>query len=139
MLIGPKTRIGKVALLAAMSDEEEERAIKEAVAARGDIKLAVTFVSGETAKISATFTKTILRAALAEGVIQKYTGPIHAVLHSGLEALRTMIPSTSVSNNLKIKVAIVSDRTWVAVAVYGDSAYSAFTNHERGGLGITHL
>lgn len=133
------TRIGKIALLLAMTDEHEEVIIKEAIARRVGIRGAVTFISGMTNKISSTYAKSILNAAISGGVIKKTPNQVHAVLHASLEAFRAMTPQTSVSNSVKIKVAIVTDGNWVAVAAYGDSAFSAFTNHERGGLGVMHL
>jgi len=137
--IGLSTRIGKIALLLSMSDEHEEIIIKEAIARRHGIRAAVTFVSGMTNKINTTYTKSILNAAISGEVIKKTPNQIHAVLHASLEAFQAMTPRTSVSTSVKIKVAIVTDGRWVAVAAYGDSAFSAFTNHERGGLGVMHL
>ena len=139
MIIDASTRIGKIAMLAAMSNEEEETAIKKAVAAMDGVKLAVTFVSGMASKISLTYAKSIISAALAGEVIKKTPGQKHAVLHASLEAFQAMVPRTSVANSLKMKVAIVSDGKWGVVALYGDSAFSAYTNHERGGLGVMHL
>lgn len=137
--IGLSTRIGKIALLTAMSNEEEEVIIKEAIARRGGIRVAVTFVSGMTNKINVTYAKSILNAAIAGEVIKKTPNQVHAVLHASLEAFQAMTPRTSVSTSIKTKVAIVTDDKWVAVAAYGDSAFSAFTNHERGGLGVMHM
>lgn len=137
--IGLSTRIGKIALLLSMSDEEEEITIKEAIAKREGIRAAVTFVSGMTNKINTTYAKSILNAAIAGEVIKKTPNQVHAVLHASLEAFQAMTPRTSVSTSIKTKVAIVTDGKWVAVAAYGDSAFSAFTNHERGGLGVMHL
>lgn len=137
--IGLSTRIGKIALLLSMSDEHEEVVIKEAIARREGIRAAVTFVSGMTNKINTTYAKSILNAAISGEVIKKTPNQVHAVLHASLEAFQAMTPRTSVSTSIKTKVAIVTDGRWVAVAAYGDSAFSAFTNHERGGLGVMHL
>lgn len=137
--ISHSTRIGKIAILLSMTDEHEEVLIKEAVAKRDDVKAAVTFIAGTAQKINTTYTKSIINAAVAGGVIKKTPGQVHAVLHASLEAFQSMMPRTSISNNMKAKVAIVSDGKWVAVAAYGDSAFSSVTNHERGGFGIMHL
>lgn len=137
--ISPSTRIGKIAILLSMTDEHEEVLIKEAVARRDDVKAAVTFIAGTAQKINTSYTKSIINAAVAGGVIKKTPGQVHAVLHASLEAFQAMMPRTSISNNMKAKVAIVSDGKWVAVAAYGDSAFSSVTNHERGGFGIMHL
>ncbi len=137
--IGLSTRIGKIALLLSMTDESEEDMIKEAIARREGIRAAVTFIAGTAHKINISYAKSIINAALAGGVIKKTPGQVHAVLHASLEAFQAMMPRTSISNSIKAKVAIVSDGKWVAVSAYGDSAFSAITNHERGGLGVMHL
>lgn len=137
--INLSTQIGKIALLLAMTDESEEALVKEAIVRREGIRAAVTFVSGMTNKINTTFAKSILNAAIAGEVIKKNPRQVHAVLHASLEAFQAMTPRTSVSTSIKTKVTIVTDGKWVAVAAYGYSAFSAFTNHERGGLGVMHL
>ena len=137
--IGLSTRIGKIAMLLSMTDEEEEQVVKEAIARRPGIRAAVTFVAGTAHKINTTYCRSIINAAVSGGVIKKTPGQVHAVLHASLEAFQAMMPRTSVSNDIKAKVAIVSDGKWVAVAAYGDSAFSAITNHERGGMGLMHL
>ncbi len=139
MPLSQTTRIGKAAMLAAMSDEHEERLLKESLANRTDIKMAITFVSGMSNKINETYIKSIVNAALAGEVIKKTPGQLHAVLHASLEAFHAMTLGTTVFTSIKMKVAIVTNYKWVAVAVYGDSAFSAYTNHERGGLGCMHL
>ncbi|MEN3931610.1 HutP family protein [Microvirga sp. W0021] len=135
------TRIGKIAILAALSDESEEETIKaDVLAGNNNIRLAVTFISGTRGKINETFTRNILNAAIQNNVIRKTPGQMHAVLHAALEALQGVTPqTTSVSSSVKVKVAICTDGVWLAVAAYGDSAVSPFTNHERCGFGIMHL
>lgn len=137
--IGLSTRIGKIAMILAITDTDEEAIIKNAITTREGIKAAVTFVAGTAHKINTTYAKVIINAALGGGVIKKTPGQVHAVLHASLEAFQAMMPRTSISNHIKAKVAIVSDGKWVAVAAYGDSAFSAITNHERGGIGVMHL
>ena len=137
--IDKSTRIGKIAMILSMTDENEEAAMKETVAKLGDIRAAVTFIAGTAHKINTSYAKSIINAAVAGGVIKKHPGQVHAVLHASLEAFQAMMPRTSISNNMKAKVAIVTDGKWVAVAAYGDSAFSSVTNHERGGFGIMHL
>lgn len=135
------TRIGRIAILAALSDEIEEQKMKEEIlAANNNIRLAVTFISGNKSKVNETFARNILSAALQNNVIRKVPGHMHAVLHAALEALQGVMPmTTSVSSSVKVKVSICTDGVWLAVAAYGDSAVSSFTNHERCGFGIMHL
>jgi hut operon positive regulator len=136
--IDANTRPGKVAMLFSMSTEEEEIYLKE-TAAKFGFRVALTYIAGEAFKINNTYSRLVINAAVAGGVIKKVPNQVHSVLHASLEAFQSMMPKTSISNNIKTKVAIVTDGKWLAVTAYGDSAFSALTNHERAGMGIMHL
>ena len=133
-------RIGKLAMLAAMTSREEEDILKKLVEKDyKQYKLAVTFITGSKNEVMKTLSKSAIGCALQNGIVKSEAGPVHAVMHASLEAV------TGISNHiffdaaLKLKMAIVSDGKWVAVALYGDSAIHPITNHERAGLGIMHL
>lgn len=133
-------RIGKIALLAAMSDEDGEKKLKQEInVPSSKYKLAVTFVTGITSDIKKTFVKSIVGCSLHNGIIIKTSGQIHAVLHAALDAASGVVHQVPAEASLKIKVAVVSDGQWIAVGVYGESAFYPITNHERSGLGVMHL
>ena len=102
-------------------------------------RLAVTVVSGLTGEIKGSFTKAIVGCSLQNGLVRKSSGQIHAVIHASLDALEGIIKQVPSEASMKLKVAIVTDEDWVAVAVYGDSAFYPITNHERCSLGVMHL
>ena len=133
-------RIGKIAMAAALTDEHEEEIIKEYVKKYGiDYKLAVTFVTGLTSDIKKTFVKSIIGCALQNHIVKKKGTQMHALIHAALDALDGVIHSVPVDSSLKLKVGICTDYEWIAVAVYGDSAFYPLTNHERAGMGVMHL
>ena len=133
-------RIGKIALIAAASDATEEEAIKALVnGTDSEFKIAVTFVSGLTSDIKKNFIKSLIGCAIQNELIEKKETQIHSIVHAGLDALRGIISDLGTDISLKLKVAIVRDKNWVAVALYGDSAYSAYTNHERASIGVMHI
>ncbi len=133
-------RLGKIALIAAASDENEEEVVKNLInIPGGEFRLAITFVSGMTNEIKGSFIKSIIGCSLQNGLVEKSNTEIHAVIHAGLDALGGIIHQVGADSSLKMKVAIVRDRHWVAVAMYGESAYNPLTNHERASLGIMHL
>ncbi|WP_319412464.1 HutP family protein [uncultured Cohaesibacter sp.] len=132
------TRIGKMAMLIAMSSDEEESGVRE-VYSREGVKIAVTYVSGALGFVKKNFSKTVVGSALHGGVVKKTPNEIHAVIHAGLEALSGIAPLVAGESQLKLKVAIVNDGTWLAVAAYGESAFHPETNHERIGFGIMHI
>ena len=133
-------RLGKIALLAAISDEEEGQLFKEAILKRGEnIKLAVTVISGMTSSIKQTFAKSIVSCALQNEIIEKKAPQIHGLIHAGMDAFSGAFTNSSISGSVKLKVSIVSNGAWIAVAVYGDSAFYPMTNHEQCCLGVMHL
>ncbi len=132
------SRLGRVAILASLTDEAEEPEIKLQMANSG-YKLAITFVSGLSNEIRTSFVKAVIACAVKNEIIEKTPGQIHAVLHAALDAFTGVVHAVPADASLKLKVAIVTDTNWVAVAIYGDSAFYPLTNHERSGLGVMHL
>ena len=133
-------RIGKLALMVAMTDEKEEAVIKEYVKKNySNYKLAVTFVSGRTSEVKNSFLKSIVGCAIQNEIIEKSGKRIHSLVHAGIDALAGITHSAAIEGSLKLKVVLVSDPDWLAVAIYGDSAFYPLTNHERACLGVMHL
>ncbi len=126
-------------MLAALTDEEEEVLIKARMGHEGNIKLAVTFISGMSRDIRSSFIKSLVGCVLQNKIVNKTPGEIHAVIHAGLDALAGAMSQTPVDASLKLKVAVASDTKWVGVAVYGDSAFYPVTNHERACMSMMHL
>ena len=133
-------RIGKIALLAAMSDNEEEKQLKQEINnSSSNFQVAVTVISGLSSDIKRTFVKSIVGCSLQNNIIKK-TGPhIHAVLHASLDAITGVVHQVPAEASLKLKVGISTDGQWVAVALYGESAFYPITNHERSAMGVMHL
>ena len=132
-------RTGKIATLAALTDEEEEKKIKQELASDPHYRLAITVVSGISSEVKQNFVESIIGCALQNNIIVKSSGNIHAVVHAALDALNGVVHQVPADSSLKLKVAIVSDGKWIAVAIYGDSAFYPMTNHERSSMSMMHL
>jgi HutP len=132
-------RIGKVAIMLAMTSDEEEVAFKMKIANESNFKFSVMWVSGRKSEINRTFPRTILNAALKNRTVEDRPGPTHALIHAGIEAMSGLFPTVPGDSSLKVKVVVISDQHWVVVAAYGESAFLPETNHERIGLGVMHL
>jgi hut operon positive regulator len=133
------SRIGKVAIMLAMTSDEEEAAFKTRIANDSSYKFSVMWVSGRKTEIDKTFPRAILNAALKNRTVEDRPGATHALIHAGLDAMNGLVPTIPGDSSLKVKVVIISDAHWVVVAAYGESAFLPETNHERGGLGVMHL
>ena len=126
-----------LALTRSMTDEDF---VKAMVAKRG-FRFVVTEVGGKStlAEFQERTTKAVMGACLNSGLVKKTPPHIHALLHALEEAKRGVLVNASSSTSLAMKIAIVRDKQWVAIAMFGDSAIHPITNHERAGMGVMHL
>ena len=126
-----------LALTRTISDEET---VKKMLADKG-YRFVVTEVGGKSSltEFQEKTTKAVIGAALNSGIIGKSATNYHALLHATDEAKRGIMVNVASSVSLAVKIAIVRDDSWIAVALFGDSALHPLTNHERAGLGVMHL
>lgn len=132
-------RLGKIAILAAMSSREEEDVIKRQAEAIPDARLSVTFVAGMRTELAKVFVKSVVNSALQGKVVPRTPSTVHGVIHAAIEASHGLLFNSLAETSVKYKVAVAANRHWVAVAVYGESAFMPETNHERMGFGMMHL
>ena len=64
---------------------------------------------------------------------------VHALIHAAEEAKHGAIVNTSSESNLAVKIAIVREPHWLAVAMFGESAIHPITSHQRCGLGVMNV
>ena len=126
-------------LLALSSTPEEEKALKDAIGSLG-MNCVATHVGGKTdGDFQPKLVRAIIGAALNSGLVEKNERAIHALLHASDEAKKGLLVSTSSSASLSVKVGIVRNEHWVAVAMFGESSMHTFSSHQRAGLGVMHL
>ncbi|MGJ7919277.1 HutP family protein [Neobacillus sp. LXY-4] len=126
-------------LLSLTSTLSGEERVKSLLRAEG-LKFAVTEVGGKTGgEFQDKVSRSIIGCCLNNNIIHKTSNEIHALLHAVEEAKRGMMVNVASSVSLAIKVAVVRDDHWIAVAMYGQSAIHPITNHHRSGLGVMHL
>lgn len=133
--------VGTAAMLLALSRTIlDEDTAKKMLSDQG-YKFVVTEVGGNSAvsEFQAKVTKAVLGAALNSGIISKTPTNYHALLHATDEAKRGILVNVASSASIAVKIAIVRDDQWIAVALFGVSAIHPLTNHERAGLGVMHL
>lgn len=133
--------VGTAAMLLALTRTMADEDTVKAMLAEQGYKVVVTEVGGNSAvsEFQGKVTKAVLGAALNTGIISKTSTNYHALLHATDEAKRGIMVNVASSASIAVKIAIVRDNQWVAVALFGESAIHPLTNHERAGLGIMHL
>lgn len=132
---------GRAAMLLALTwNIKMEEEVKKILDKNASIKYVVTEVGG---KASGEFQDKIIKASISaavnKNIINKTSNETHALLHALSEAKMGVSVNLSMSVSLAMKVAIVRDENWIAVALFGQSAFHPITNHVRAGLGIMHI
>lgn len=138
---GPSSNgLGRKALLLAMTENDvEEEALKRKLVQQG-FRCVATEVGGSTeGDFQLKMTRAVIGAALNSGLVEKEPRSIHALMHASEEAKKGLIVNVASSVNLAMKVAIVRNDKWVAVALFGSSSLHSLSCHERVGLGVMHL
>jgi hut operon positive regulator len=133
--------VGTAAMLLALTRTiSDEEAAKKMVSGLG-YRLVVTEVGGNSglSEFQSKTTRAVIGAAHNSGLLSKSPTNYHALLHAVEEAKRGFLANLSSASSLAVKIAIVRDDKWIAVAFFGESAIHPVTNHERTGLGIMHM
>ncbi len=127
-------------LLALTRSIHDEEIVKEAIEETGH-RFVVTEVGGQTgmSNFQEKVNRAVIGAGLNANIIGKLPNEVHAIIHATEEAKRGIMVNVSSSASLALKIAVVRDEHWIAVAMFGTSALHYMTNHERAGLGIMHI
>ncbi len=134
-----ESQIGRSALvLASTTAPEEERILKEQIAGFG-WKAVATEVGGLAGDLPQKITRAVVGAALNGEIVRKNSNEMHALMHAAFEAMNGFISVGMLEASIGVKIGIVRNRHWIAVAVVGDTAYHAVAHHERCGLGVMHI
>ena len=136
----PGTTVGYNAMLLALTRTiNDENKLKSIYKEKG-IRFVVTEMGGKSdGNFQDKINRAVIGASLGEGLVEKTPHDIHAVLHASEEAKRGILVNTTSSTNIALKIAIVRDEAWVAVAMFGESSIHPITSHERAGLGVMHI
>ncbi len=134
-----ESQIGRSALvLASTTAPEEERMLKDQIAGFG-WKAVATEVGGLAGGLPQKITRAVVGAALNGEIVRKNSNEMHALMHAAFEAMNGFISVGMLEASIGVKIGIVRNRRWIAVAVVGDTAYHAVAHHERCGLGVMHI
>ncbi len=132
--------VGYNALLLALTRNINDENHLKRIFKEQNINFVVTEMGGKSnVDFQDKVNRAVIGASLNAGLAKKNPHDIHAILHATEEAKRGVMVNTSSSTHMALKIAIVRDDYWVAVAMFGDSSIHPITSHERCGLGIMHI
>lgn len=134
-----KVDIGKAAVFISMIESKsKELVVKEYIEELG-FKIVITEVAGSGRDLKKKIINSCVGAALNIDVIDKEPHHVHGLIHAAQEAGRGLMLDMPLDANLHIKIAIVRSEHWIAVSMYGNSAYHILSNHSRLGLGYVNI
>lgn len=134
-----KVDIGKAAVFISMlENKSRELFVKEYIEELG-LKVVITEVAGSGRDLKKKIINSCVGAALNIDVIDKEAHHVHGLIHAAQEAGRGLMLDMPLDANLHIKIAIVRSEHWIAVSMYGNSAYHILSNHSRLGLGYVNI
>ena len=140
LLKGGEAAVGYHAMLLALTRNIEDEEAVKAYYREHHIPFVVTEMGGQSSSTFQTkITNAVMGACLNEELIEKRSHDIHAVLHATEEAKRGILINAASTTNIILKIAIVRDDNWIAVAMFGESSMHYTTSHERCGLGVMHI
>lgn len=150
--IHDKDGLGKIAVLLALAEEDEEQLVMDLIKKRG-----YTFIKGHVGTMDPKkIFSSIEVGAIKEGIIKNYYHDEHALYHATLEALngycRGQIGLESVLRSTGLTYSIVrgnlqydekntaSTKPWIAICLYGKigSPRKGF-EHDAIGLGVNSI
>lgn len=133
--------VGVAAMLLAMTRNLKDEETAKIACSGFKHRFVVTEVGGKTSydDFHEKINRAVIGASLNSGIIEKTANDIHALVHATEEAKKGILVSVSSNASLALKIAVVRDDGWIAVAIFGKSALHYMTNHERAGLGVMHI
>lgn len=132
---------GSAAMLLSLTQTLYDEGVVKDLVAKSGFKAVVTEVGGKTTydDFNEKINRAVIGACLNSSIINKTSNEVHALIHATEEAKKGILVSVNTGASLALKIAVVRDEHWIAVALFGKSALHYMTNHERAGLGVMHI
>ena len=132
----------KASLLLALTESRtEEDELRRLLTHKYSLVCGVTEIGGTVTTLQGNgkLINAVLSAAFNTNVIHKEPTHIHAVVHATLEASNSIFIHTNSNASFALKVGMVTDQKWLAIAIFGWSSLHPLSEHGRVGLGYMHL
>ena len=134
-LAGKSTSPLRSAILLAMTEDmEAEKLVKDYWQKKGQ-SCAVTMLGGNSRALKEKLPGAVIGACLNNNLIEKNQESIHPVLHAVMEAAKGAKVNAVLEQNYQLKIAIVREGHWIAVAMYGKMGFHELSDHHTIGCG----
>ena len=121
-------------------DEQAVKAVVEAVIGRFNGRIDIMLnVAGITVDLPVTRTdKSVFERVMDVNAGGTFNFCKHTAVYMKKQRYGAIV-NTSSESNLAVKIAIVREHHWIAVAMFGESAIHPITSHQRCGLGVMNI
>lgn len=134
----PIDPIRQAILLAMTQSMEQEKEMIQLLQSMG-IKCVATMASGFNSDISPKLVNNLVGACLNANIIEKKKSHIHPVVHALQEAMDTSRVVRDISQNCRLKIAVVRYEDQISICIYGDLAIHELSAHKTVGVGFQIL
>lgn len=134
----PIDPVRQAILLAMTQSLEQEKEMIQLLQSMG-LKCVATMASGPNSGIGPKLVNSLVGACLNAGIIEKKKSHIHPVVHALQEAMDTSRVVRDISQNCRLKIAVVRDDDQFAICIYGDLAIHELSAHKTVGVGFQIL
>lgn len=134
----PIDPVRQAILLAMTQNMEQEKEMIQELQGMG-IKCVATMASGFNSDISPKLVNNLVGACLNANIIEKKTAHIHPLVHALHEAMDGGHITREISQNCRLKVAVVRCEEQISICIYGDLAIHELSAHKSIGIGFQIL
>lgn len=134
----PFDPVRQAILLAMTQSMEQEKEMIASMQSMG-IKCVATMASGPNSGIGPKLVNGLVGACLNANIIEKKKAHIHPMVHALHEAMDGSRITREISQNCRLKVAVVRYEGQISICIYGDLAIHELSAHKSIGIGFQIL
>lgn len=128
---------GQIALQASLCTQDEEEIFRQKLLTdKPEHKIGFAFISGTADEIRNKLQRCVIGCALKNQVISRQETAIFTLSEIGRQALTHALKDAASNDRIRIKIAIVSNSRWLAVAMYGEAQIFQYLTHEIMGFSL---
>mgnify|MGYP002571464930 FL=1 len=126
---------GQIALLASLCTQEDEDNFRQKLLA----EVGFVFMTGTSDEIKNKLQRCIIGCAFKHQIITRQESAIFTLCQVSHQALTHALANSINGDRMRIKIALVSNPKWLAVAIYGESVVYQRLSHELTGFSLSRF
>lgn len=131
---------GQIALLASLCTQEDEDNFRQKLLAdKPEHKVGFVFMTGTSDELKNKLQRCIIGCAFKHQIITCQESAIFTLCQVSHQALTHALANSINGDRMRIKIALVSNPKWLAVAIYGESVVYQRLSHELMGFSLSRF